>query len=46
MIVYIVTRNGKVDAVFSSKASAENHRDNLIKLWALSEIKEFEVCDI
>ena len=46
MIVYIVLRNGKVDAVFDNLKAAENHHDNLNRLWALSDILTFEVSSI
>jgi len=46
VIVWIVTRNGKVDAVFDNEQAAVNHRANLNKLWALSDILTFEVNSI
>ncbi len=46
--VYIVLRNGKVDAVFYNKEAAENHRFNLNKLWAISEVikKRYSVYEL
>lgn len=46
MTVWIVTRNGKVDEVFSNEAAAKTHRDNLRNLWNIAEIIEKEVQDI
>lgn len=45
MIVYIVMRNGKVDAVFFNEDLAKNHQKNLTKKWALTEIIVKEVYD-
>lgn len=46
MTVWVVTRNKKVDAVFSSYEAAICHRLNLTNLWAITEIIEKEVLDI
>lgn len=45
MIVYIVMKNGEVDAVFTDKALAENHRKNLTRQWNLTELIEKKVYD-
>lgn len=45
MVVYIVMKNGKVDAVFTDKALAENHRKNLTIKWNLTDLIEKEVYD-
>lgn len=46
MNVYIVLSNGKVDSVFDNLEAATNHRHNLMKLWALTDILTFEVHSI
>lgn len=40
MKVWIVVKNGKIDAVFDNEESAINHRKNLTRGWNLSEIVE------
>lgn len=45
MIVYIVMKNGKVDAVFFNEDLAKNHQKNLTKKWSLTEIIVKEVYD-
>lgn len=45
MTVFIVIKNGEVDAVFSSRDAAENHKRNLTKQWSLSSIIERTVYD-
>lgn len=43
MTVWIVMRNGKVDEVFDDEEAAKNHRKNLTRKWALTELIEKEV---
>lgn len=45
-MVFIVMRNGKVDAVFDNRAAAELHRANLTKRWNLMVIIEKELLSI
>jgi hypothetical protein len=40
MKVWIVVKNGKIDAVFDNEEAAINHRKNLTRGWNLSEIVE------
>jgi len=44
--VWIVLRNGKVDAVFDNEQAAVNHRANLTRLWSLTDIIELQVQSI
>jgi ABC-type amino acid transport substrate-binding protein len=46
MTVYIVLRNGEVDAVFSSEAAARHHAKALNKKWNGTEIITKEVFEI
>lgn len=46
MTVWIVLRNGKVDAVFDNQWSAIHHRAMLTKKWALTEIVEQRVLSL
>ena len=46
MTVWIVTRNGKIDAVFDNEIAAKHHQKMLNRLWALSDIFEFQVMSI
>lgn len=43
MTIYIVLRNGEVDAVFADKVLAENHRKNLQKNWTITKLIEKEI---
>lgn len=43
MIVYIVLKNNKVDAVFDNLTSAEEYAENLRKRWNFTLIKQCEV---
>lgn len=45
-MVWIVLRNTKVDAVFDNELAAINHRDNLMKIWALTEIIKLPLLSI
>lgn len=40
MTVWIVFKNGKVDAVFDNEQAAISHRKNLTHGWNLTEIVE------
>ena len=46
MTVYIVKRNGKIDAVFDNIEAAENHRNNLNRKWSIIAIIEVPVLTI
>lgn len=46
MTVWIVTRNGKIDAVFDNEISALHHQEMLTKKWAISQVIEMEVNSI
>lgn len=43
MKVWIVIKNGKIDAVFDNEQSAINHKKNLTRGWNLTDIVEKEV---
>jgi hypothetical protein len=40
MKVWIVLKNGKIDAVFDNEEAATNHRKNAIRGWNITEIIE------
>ena len=46
MTVYVVLKNGKVDAVFSSEAAAITHKKNLGKKWSIAEILPMPLLDL
>ena len=46
MLVYIVLRNGNVDAVFDNEKAAIHHRDMLVLRWAITSIHEYYVNEI
>jgi len=41
--VWIVLRNGKIDAVFNTEASAFHHQKQLQKKWNVAEVVCHEV---
>lgn len=43
MTVWIVMKNGKVDAVFDTELAATNHQKNLVRGWSLTAIVQKEV---
>lgn len=43
MIVWIVMKNGKVDAVFDTEAAAEIHKKNAQRGWNITAIVQKEV---
>lgn len=43
MTVWIVMKNGKVDAVFDTEAAAEIHKKNAQRGWNLTAIVQKEV---
>ena len=43
MTVWIVMKNGKVDAVFDTELAAVTHQKNLTRKWNLSAIVQKEV---
>lgn len=45
-MVYIVIKNGEIDAVFLNRESAENHKTNLQEKWNIVQILEKEIYNL